>query len=80
MALSATASQVIVEARNQSKLSNANLPHDNFGSRLNVIVWSLTGLAAIFLALRLYAKRIRHNKLWWDDYILIVAFVRELSH
>jgi hypothetical protein len=35
----------------------------------------LTGLAAVFLGLRLYCKRIRQNKLWWDDYILIAAFV-----
>jgi uncharacterized membrane protein YhaH (DUF805 family) len=52
------------------------VPHGDYGPQLNVVVWFLTGLAAVFLNLRLYCKRLRHNKLCWDDYILIAAFVR----
>ena len=45
---------------------------------MNVAIWFMTGIAAVFFGLRLYCKRIRHNKLWWDDYILIAAFVGSL--
>ena len=75
MALSAHAMQAFLKARQAS----ADLPHDDHGPRLNVAIWFLTGVAAIFLSLRLYCKRLRQNILWWDDYILIAAFVRPLS-
>ncbi|KAE9378639.1 hypothetical protein N431DRAFT_325815 [Stipitochalara longipes BDJ] len=76
MALDALTTQAFVQAR---QTSTADLPHDNYGPRLNVAIWFLTGLAAVFLGLRLYCKRIRQNKLWWDDYILIAAFVALLT-
>ncbi len=53
----------------------AHLPHDNGGPKLNAVVWVLTSLAAIFLVLRVYCKFLRHKGLWWDDYILIMAWV-----
>ena len=54
----------------------ARLPHDNEGPRLTVILWMFNILAAIFLAVRLYSKYRRHRALWWDDHILIAAWVR----
>ena len=71
MALITYAMPAYVEARQAS----TDL-HGDYGPRLNVVIWFLTGLAAVFLSLRLYCKRLRQNKLWWDDYILITAFVR----
>ena len=65
-----------LEARERK---NDNLPHDNYGPWFNGVVWMLTGIAAIFLALRLYCKHIRRKALWWDDYVLIAAFVGVLS-
>ncbi|KAI3331993.1 hypothetical protein HD806DRAFT_478994 [Xylariaceae sp. AK1471] len=46
-----------------------------FGVVLNSVNWSLTSLAAVFLALRVYCKLSRSRGLWWDDYILISAFI-----
>ena len=55
----------------------ASLPHDNHGVKMNAVAWTLSALATLFLALRLWAKFRRRKNLWWDDYILIAAWVRE---
>ena len=54
----------------------ALLPHDNQGPKLNAVIWLLTGISAVFLSLRIYCKFLRHNRPWWDDYVLIAAWVR----
>lgn len=54
----------------------AALPHDNQGIKLNAVSWCLGIIATLFLALRLAAKLWRRKRLWWDDYILIAAWVR----
>ncbi|KAI1276149.1 hypothetical protein F5Y07DRAFT_367327 [Xylaria sp. FL0933] len=46
-----------------------------FGVVLNAVNWTLTALAAVFLALRVYCKISRSRGLWWDDYVLIAAFI-----
>jgi len=53
----------------------ASLPHDNQGVKMNAVSWTLSALATLFLALRLWAKFRRRKTLWWDDYILIAAWV-----
>ncbi|GAP84920.1 putative integral membrane protein [Rosellinia necatrix] len=50
-----------------------------FGVVLNAVNWTLTALAAVFLGLRVYCKLSRGRGLWWDDYILIAAFVSTLT-
>ncbi|KAI0408935.1 hypothetical protein F4802DRAFT_593791 [Xylaria palmicola] len=50
-----------------------------FGVVLNAVNWTLTALAAVFLVLRIYCKLSRGRGLWWDDYILIAAFVSTLA-
>ncbi|KAK4097699.1 putative integral membrane protein [Parathielavia hyrcaniae] len=50
------------------------LAHPDYGPQLNIVFWLLTGLAAVFLALRLYCKIYRGRQLWWDDYFLIAAW------
>ena len=55
----------------------ASLPYDNQGIKLNAVSWSLCSIATLVLALRLSAKFWRRKHLWWDDYILIAAWVRE---
>jgi hypothetical protein len=57
----------------------AALPHDNAAPRLNATLWTLTGISLIFLALRVYCKSFRSRRLWWDDWILIAAWVCELE-
>ena len=51
-------------------------PKDTCSTRLNIIVWFLCGLAAVFVCLRLYCKSINKRSLWWDDYVLIGSWVR----
>lgn len=51
-----------------------------FGTVLNAANWSLTALAALFLSLRVYCKISRSRGLWWDDYILIAAFVSRRTY
>jgi len=53
----------------------ALLPHDNAGMKLLSSIWPLIALAAVFLGLRIYCKVSRHNRLWWDDYLLIASWV-----
>ena len=50
--------------------------HEDLGPQLNTAFWVLTGLATVFLGLRLYCKGIRVRNLWWDDYLLTAAWVR----
>lgn len=57
----------------------AALPHDNAAMRLNTAIWVLNAVSFVFLALRVYCKSIRSRKLWWDDWILIMAWVRRRS-
>lgn len=54
----------------------AQLPHDNAALRLLVSVWVLNLLALVFLLTRVYCKYLRHRGLWWDDGVLIAAYVR----
>lgn len=51
----------------------------NAGLALNLIVWFFTGIAAMFLALRVYAKTWKRRPLWWDDFVLIAGWVRPLN-
>ncbi|KXX80058.1 hypothetical protein MMYC01_200609 [Madurella mycetomatis] len=53
----------------------ASLPHDNAGPKLNAIVWSLTAISGIVLALRIYCRLLRRKGLWWDDVFLIAAWI-----
>ncbi|KAB5578193.1 hypothetical protein GE09DRAFT_953002 [Coniochaeta sp. 2T2.1] len=53
----------------------ALLPHDNAGMRLVVSIWVLNFLALVFLLARVYCKFLRHRGLWWDDGVLIGAYV-----
>lgn len=57
----------------------AALPHDNAGPQLLATVWSLFLLSSVFLSLRVYCRMLRRQHLWWDDAILIAAWVRSTS-
>lgn len=41
----------------------------------NAGLWSLWAGATIFLGLRLWCKITRRHGLWYDDYVLILAWV-----
>lgn len=51
------------------------IPSVDYGPQVNFTMWLLTALAAMFLALRVYCKILRHRGLWWDDHILIASWV-----
>ncbi|KAE9366583.1 hypothetical protein N431DRAFT_495054 [Stipitochalara longipes BDJ] len=53
----------------------ALVPHNNAGPNLLIVSWSLAALATIFLGLRIYCKFISHRSLYWDDWVLIAAWV-----
>ncbi|KXX78526.1 hypothetical protein MMYC01_206366 [Madurella mycetomatis] len=53
----------------------AALPHDNAGPKLNASIWALAGIATVFLALRIYCRAFKRQSFWWDDAILIAAWV-----
>jgi hypothetical protein len=52
---------------------------ENVGPHLNRIIWSLAALTTLFVGLRVYCKFLRRRQLWWDDYVLLAAWVC-LSH
>ncbi|KAK3331546.1 hypothetical protein B0H66DRAFT_546762 [Apodospora peruviana] len=53
----------------------AKLPHDDRGPAILAAHWLLTAAATIFLGLRIYCKKSTSRKLWWDDWILIAAWI-----
>jgi hypothetical protein len=42
------------------------------------VTWFLCAFSGVFLGLRLYAKISRRAPLWWDDYIIALAWVCSL--
>jgi hypothetical protein len=49
--------------------------HEDRGPALLAAHWGLTGVATVLLVLRVYCKRTTNLSLWWDDWILIAAWV-----
>jgi hypothetical protein len=47
--------------------------------QLNFGLWTLFAGASAFLGLRIWVKLTRRNHLWYDDYILIVSWVRKFA-
>lgn len=48
---------------------------DGFGAYINAIGWSLLSLAGLVVGARIWAKISAHKGLWWDDYIVLAAWV-----
>lgn len=48
----------------------------NLGPTVIAVCTSMTVAAAVFLGLRLYCKITRGRRFWWDDHVLIAAWVR----
>ena len=58
-------------------ISRRNQSAGDTGSLLNFSIWALAGFSAAFLGLRVFGKLRRGRKLWWDDHILVAAWVRD---
>jgi len=50
-------------------------PFVNQGPQLNLVVWLLVSVSAVFLFTRLHLKHCQHRGLWWDDYALLAAWL-----
>ena len=59
----------------ESASNQANGEGPNFGPLLNLCIWTLSSASTGFLGLRIWAKIQRGRALWYDDYILIAAWV-----
>jgi hypothetical protein len=49
---------------------------DNVGPMINIVGWILVAVSGMFLFLRIYCKWLGHKRLWWDDFFLILSWVR----
>ena len=58
----------------------AVLPHDNSAPQILASIWSLAGVATVFLCLRIFCRMLKRRTLWWDDAILIASWVGPHSH
>jgi hypothetical protein len=47
----------------------------DYGPRLNALLWLMVSVSALFLFTRLYLKKCQMRGLWWDDYILLGAWI-----
>lgn len=43
-------------------------------------LWILFAASSVFLALRLWCKLTRRHGLWYDDYVLLAAYVSDLRN
>ena len=50
-------------------------PNVDLGKSLVIFIWTLTGVAGVFLALRLFAVYYVLNRVRLTDYVMTVAFV-----
>ncbi|KAK0610724.1 hypothetical protein B0T17DRAFT_457011, partial [Bombardia bombarda] len=50
-------------------------PKVNYGPQLNMVVWMLVSVSALFLFTRLYLKNCQNRGLWWDDYVLLASWM-----
>lgn len=60
------------------RLSLAELAADR-GSQITISYVITFALASILLLLRIYCRRLTKQRLWWDDYLIIVAYVNITS-
>lgn len=54
----------------------ASTAQDNLGPQMRAVIWTLLGFSGLFLGLRLYCKCLKSRGLWWDDFVLVVSWVR----
>ncbi|KAL5606876.1 hypothetical protein BROUX41_003253 [Berkeleyomyces rouxiae] len=49
-------------------------PSDDLSDRMRIVSWIMLSLSTVFVALRVYCKTLNARGLWWDDYILLLAY------
>ena len=58
--------------------ADAAAPHEvvNYAPMLLWAIWVVTVVSGLFLGLRVYCRLTRNRAMWWDDYFLILSWVR----
>lgn len=59
---------------------NPDLDYVNPSKQVYIGLWCLQAGATAFLAARLWMKHMRRHGIWWDDYILVISWVRKDCH
>ena len=59
---------------------NPDLDYVNPEKEVYIGLWCLQAGATAFLAARLWMKHMRRHGIWWDDYILVISWVRIHHH
>lgn len=49
------------------------------GREMTIVVWLLVAVSGLFLALRIYCKFLKKRGLWWDDHVLVAAWVSNVN-
>jgi hypothetical protein len=52
------------------------MDNNDRGPGVLVVIWTLTSLSGLFLAVRLACKSRSKRRLWWDDHVLSLSWVR----
>lgn len=47
---------------------------------IRIVCWFLVSISGLFLSLRLYCKYLQSRGLWWDDHVLVMAWVCPPHH
>lgn len=47
------------------------------GREMTIAVWLLVSVSGAFLTLRIYCKRLMKRGRWWDDHVLVAAWVSD---
>ncbi|KAH8900447.1 hypothetical protein GQ53DRAFT_633211 [Thozetella sp. PMI_491] len=55
------------------------LPHDEYGSQINALNWTMVAMSGMILTLRIYLKLSRRRILGWDDHILCIAWLSQTA-
>jgi len=50
------------------------------GPLMKIVCWALVAVSGLFLVLRLYCKFLKHRGLWWDDHVLVMAWVSSIPY
>ena len=69
---------IATESDVPTTVSSSVPPSVDLGPLLNFTTWLMTGLAFAILMLRIYCKTSRKRRLWWDDYVLSLAWVSDI--
>lgn len=51
-------------------------PYAKLGRTVNIVLWSEMAVGLVFVMLRLYTRKFIIHSLGWDDYVIVLTWVR----